>query len=183
MIDVLRPVRNWLRDTRDAVMFERRRRRAQKRLRALRPERIVFVCLGNICRSPFAERWLAATSERALIVESAGFIGPGRPPPPEALSAARRHDIDHSDHRSRVVDPETIGQADVVFVFDRGNEKRLRDAFPRLKDRVIWLGDLDLRWTGRRPIVDPWGKDQRDFDEAFARIARCVDEVDRLIGA
>ena len=66
------------------------------------PSIMLFVCQGNICRSPFAEALLRARlGDRAIAIGSAGMMPqPGRPTPIFGLEAAAAHGIDLSAHRS-----------------------------------------------------------------------------------
>lgn len=171
----------WLRarlvDLRDAVDRARhpgRHRRAREALTQARPTSVLFVCLGNVCRSPYAEAALRMRTS-GVEVESAGFIGPGRPPPDTALEAARTRSLDHGSHRSREITPEMLARAGAVFVFDRFNVARLSSLPVSVGVPVFWLGDLDPVWAGKRAIIDPWGKDSEEFDRTFERIDRCVD--------
>jgi len=143
---------------------------------------LLFVCLGNICRSPYAERVLAQRSKGALRVTSAGFIGPGRPPPEAALEVARARGIEHAEHVSRTLTSEHLDAADVIFVFDRHIARSVRGTEEVKADRVLWLGDFDPQWEGRRAILDPWGKPVEEFERTFERIERCVDEVLQALG-
>lgn len=177
LITKIRRVGAIARDRLDGHLHPRRRAAAQARLRRIRPDSMLFVCLGNICRSPFGERLLADRSTRPLTIGSVGFIGPGRPPPEEALAAARALGIDHSDHRSTTLTAEQLADADVLFFFDRHNRKMLRSVPGARMERAFWLGDFDPRWSGRRAIIDPWGRGDEAFRETFARIERCVDAL------
>lgn len=116
-------------------------------------------------------------SRSDIDVSSAGFIGPGRAPPDTALSVAKSRGIDHSDHRSQTVTPELMASSDVTVVFDRFNVRDVRRSPGARLDRLFWLSDFDPMWTGRRAIIDPWGKGFEEFDETFARIERCVLEM------
>lgn len=150
---------------------------AKRRLGQFDPASVLFVCLGNVCRSPYAEWALRSRCGSALRIESAGFIGPGRAPPDVALEVAAEHGVHHADHRSRVQDPDLLRQMDAIFVFDRLNVARLRRSSGARMDRVFWLGDLDPMWSGKRAIIDPWGKPTEEFEKTFSRIDRCVDEL------
>jgi protein-tyrosine phosphatase len=177
---LVRMVRRLARVSRNAVdsqLYKRRRSRARQRFAELTPSSIVFICLGNICRSPYAERVWAMQCD-GVDVESAGFIGPDRPPPEAALAVARRRGVIHDDHRSKTATPELLESADVLFVFDRSHIRRL-NRMPDLANMapVFFLGDFDTVWTGQRDIPDPWGKAEAEFDRVFARIERCVAQV------
>lgn len=151
-------------------------------------ERVLFLCLGNICRSPFAEHAFREALEsedggsrssrppgRRLRSESAGFIGPGRPSPPEMQEPARGRGVDLSDHRSRVVTREILQAADLVVVMGPRLRRRLRKRFPRSSAPVLLLGDLDPEPIPGRAIRDPYGKAPGVFADVAARIERCVD--------
>ena len=170
-----------LRDAVDRGLHPWRRNRARQRIHATSPQSFLFVCLGNICRSPYAEHVLRARGGPSLGVESAGFIKPGRRPPEEALAVAGARGIEHGGHRSRVLDPALLEAPDAVFVFDRYNARDVRRTPGVRLDRIYWLGDFDPEWAGKRAIADPWGKPREEFERAFARIERCVDEVLRAL--
>jgi protein-tyrosine-phosphatase len=117
--------------------------------------RILFVCAGNLCRSPFAEglaRRLASERGLDLEFESAGEIAyEGSSCPRDALDAARWHGVDLSAHRARRLTPERQAAADeVVPLFDvpdpigRGPDA-YRVTYERLHQRVDALLD---RWGG-----------------------------------
>jgi protein-tyrosine phosphatase len=135
---------------------------------------VLFVCAGNICRSPFAERVWRALAGDAIAVNSAGFIGPDRAPPSEALTAAAARRIEHADHRSKLLTASLVRSSDAVFAFDRSNVRRFRRTHPGYAGELLWLGDFDPVWCGERSIRDPWGRGAPAFAETFARIERCV---------
>ncbi len=168
----------------DRLLHARRRAALLSRLgRGAPPGRILFVCHGNIIRSPFAEHLARARAPSVLDgridFASAGFIGPGRPSPPEALEAARLWGIDLSPHRSRLLSRDEVSRAGLVFVV----EPRQRHAVRRLgcpASRVLLLGDLDPEPVATREIVDPFGRPGAVLLESYRRIVRCVDA---LLGA
>jgi protein-tyrosine-phosphatase len=114
-------------------------------------------------------------------VTSAGFIGPNRPPPPDALLAAERKGVDISAHRSSVFTPRDISSVDLVVVMAAEQARALRRRFRRRASTMLVLGDLDPRIPRTRTIVDPWGQPADVFDASYARISRCVQELARLL--
>ena len=151
------------------------------RARGLR--RVLFVCHGNICRSPYAAasflRRLPPVFRANVQASSAGFIGPGRPSPGEALAVSRRRGIDLSAHMSQLIDARAVRDYDLVVVMDSRQAQDLKTTYPDIGG-VIVLGDLDPQPITRRAIVDPFGRSEQVFDESYARIDRCLDT---LIGA
>ena len=92
---------------------------------------VLFVCLGNICRSPTAEGVFRALSARAgldIQADSAGTGGwhAGEPPHPPAVAAALRRGYDLSDLRARQVTAQDFARFDLILAMDRRNLADLR---------------------------------------------------------
>ena len=94
--------------------------------------RILFVCLGNICRSPTAEGVLRAIAEREfpelkVVVDSAGTANyhVGEPPDRRTVSAARRRGYDLAGLRARQVQAEDFHRYDYILAMDRSNLSEL----------------------------------------------------------
>lgn len=143
-------------------------------------DRILFVCLGNICRSPMAERYARdRLSEARANVEvgSAGFVErEGRQSPEDAIEAAAAHDVDLSDHRSRLLTSEMLAGSDVVFVMDVRNYRDLARSFGPIEAGVFFLGSL-LDRDGHFEIPDPQGRGHEAFVRAYDDVAAAVDEL------
>ena len=97
--------------------------------------RILFVCLGNICRSPTAEgvfRALAAEAGLAVEVDSCGTGGwhAGEPPNPPAVVAARRRGYDLTGLRARQIVAADFTRFDRIVVMDRANLRDVRSLRP-----------------------------------------------------
>lgn len=179
----LERLRDIAREARGAFhrrMHPYRRRRALRILRAIDPpSKILFVCHGNICRSPYAEgavrRDLDPSLRARIECRSAGFIGPDRPSPPAARQVARERSVDLTSHRSRLLEPEVVRSADLVFVMDAEQASAIRRRFRSA--RVLLLGDLDTEPPDRRRIRDPVNHPPAVFRDVYERIDRCVSEV------
>ena len=162
-----------------------RRRRAQTQVRALRRTvvnpRIIFVCQGNICRSPFAEALLRARlGDAPIAVGSAGMMPqPGRPTPASGVEAAAAYGIDLSAHRSAWLSRQTARSTALLIVFDEINRSAVLDRYPDLEMPMILLGDL----TGSGDITDPVDGGPAEFQLAYGRVAAGVAELMSLLQA
>lgn len=158
----------------DRLLHRARRQAARRRVATLRPKRILVLCHGNICRSPFAEAALRSRLDAAQAgVTSAGFILPGRPPPPLALEVAAECGYDLSRHRSRVVTHADVAAADLLLVMTQEQRRDVLSRFGARRDAVLLLGDFDPSAIGLRMIRDPIERPKPVFDDVFARIERC----------
>lgn len=171
----------------DRLLHAHRREATLARLhRGPTPRRILFICHGNIFRSPFAEHLAAARLPPALRgrvdVASAGFVGPGRPSPTEAVEAARLWGIDLAPHRSRRLTAEEASRAGLVVVMDPRQRRGVRRLGCPARNALV-LGDLDPDPVATREIVDPFGRPAIVLLESYRRIARCVDALLRALAA
>jgi len=106
--------------------------------------KILFVCLGNICRSPTAEivfREIVAREapELAIEIDSAGTAAyhVGAPPDTRTRQAALRRGYDMSALRARVVEPQDFGRFDLILAMDRQNLETLHRRAPAVaRDRI-----------------------------------------------
>ena len=189
-----RPLRttilNRLREVRympESVLHARRRAAAESQLNDVKPRNVLFVCHGNICRSPFAAAIFARLAPRALSqsvrVASVGFVGPGRTPPSKALTAGAKYGVDISAHYSALATRESLAAADLVVVMSEEQARSVRIRMVDDSTRVLVLGDLDPNPIERRTILDPWGGPDAAFDASYDRIDRCVRELVRILSA
>ncbi len=158
-----------------------RRRTARRRLReASPPARVLVVCHGNICRSPYAEGALRRRTGGRVGTDSAGFFGPDRSPPPEARQVADERGVDLSDHRSKLVDGRTLARTDLVVVMEPGQARAI--ARDHGVDDALVLGDLDPQPVERRAVRDPVMQPAEVFRDVYGRIDRCLDALVEAAG-
>ena len=134
---------------------------------------IGFVCKGNICRSPFAERLAQIAFGPGKTFISAGLYATGgRRAPEMARRSATRWHIDLSEHRSAVVDPEFLARAEAIFVFDGDNFDALQTQFPEARRKIHYLGVLQDK--GVLFIADPFGKRPEVYAGTYRQIAEIL---------
>lgn len=109
---------------------------------------VLFVCTGNICRSPLAEAiFRARAHERRLDVatSSAGLLFDAKPAEANAVGAADRLGIDLRPHRSRVIDERMINAADVVIGMEQRHVLEVATLVPEAFGWTYTLPDLVQR--------------------------------------
>ncbi len=145
---------------------------------------ILFVCQGNICRSPFAEvalrSRLGAGSDVA--VASSGMLPmPGRPTPGFGLAAAAARGLDLQKHRSRHLGWAEAEAATVIFIFDDINRRAILNRYPDLRTPLLRLGDFAPDAVAS--IDDPYGHSPAVYAETYDVIGAAVKRVAALIEA
>ncbi len=136
---------------------------------------ILFVCLGNICRSPLAEAALREEARRVsldLTIDSAGTGNwhAGEPPDRRAVAVAVRHGVDITGVRARQVTPSDFTRFDHIVALDHQNLADLRDLAPA--DATAELSLLLDHVPGRegQSVADPWFGDAAAFDTTWAEV-------------
>jgi protein-tyrosine phosphatase len=137
--------------------------------------RVLFVCLGNICRSPTAEgvlRVLAAREAPDLMLEvdSAGTAGYhiGEPPDPRTRAAAARRGYDLSTQRARVVEPADFERFDLILAMDRENLRVLRRRAPAgAHERLRLFLEFAPQAADPEDVPDPYYGGPNGFEQVL----------------
>src|ERR1051326_7302510 len=174
--DQLRPIHRKFQDWRVQRRQLRRHQALLQRLAATGgPHKIVFLCYGNICRSPLAAV-LAEQRLRGVDIDSAGFHQQeGRSSPEKIQRIGNSFGVDLSGHLSRRVTPEVLANADLVIAMDKENLNRLRREFPEVLERTILLGLF-----GNPPaltIADPYRADEAITHRICDQVRTSVDSL------
>lgn len=149
------------------------------------PRSVLFVCMGNICRSPTAEGYLRHHLDQAgaldrFTVDSAGTHAyhVGNPPDARATATAAARGIDLTGLRARQVAPGDFRRFDLILAADEDNLRILRANSPGQGAELTLMLSTSPRFGEIREVPDPYygGQDGFDFmcdllDEATARLA------------
>lgn len=141
--------------------------------------RVLFVCLGNICRSPLAEAALRAEAERLGLdteVDSAGTGDwhVGQPPDSRARAAARRHGVDIDHLRARQVEPSDFDRFDHVIALDLANLRDLRRLRPEGAKAELSLLLDHVPGRAGQAVADPYHGGDSHFDVTWADVAEAA---------
>ena len=138
------------------------------------PHRVLFVCLGNICRSPTAEgvlRHLAAKQapHLALEIDSAGTADYhiGAPPDLRSQRAALRRGIDISGLQARQVTQGDFERFDLILAMDRENLRELQTLKPRGSHALVKLFLEYAPELNLRDVPDPYYRDTAAFEQVL----------------
>jgi len=148
------------------------------------PRSILFICKGNICRSPFADRLakkiFAGSLSYPIAVDSAGLdVKTPLPSPPNAVEAAGNFEIDLRNHRSKRFTAEMFGEFDMIVSMETRQYQVLSRSSSNSCAKLFLLPFFEDH--NRRPsgyecynLPDPYGKGLEEFNRCFQRIERCL---------
>ena len=139
---------------------------------------ILFVCFGNIMRSPMAEamfRQSTAGTHIAVNAVSAGLHAiPGGEAHPRALAASREIGLSLVEHRAQLLSPEMVTQADIIFVMDFQNKAEMLALYPEAREKVLMLSAYADGGDRCREIPDPYFGDLEATRRCYALLQTCI---------
>lgn len=145
--------------------------------------KVLFVCTGNICRSPLAEGILKdklRTNHIPAEVDSAGFesFHTGDSPDDRAIKTARKHKIDITEHRARLFTRADFDNFDKIYVMDAwhyDNTMRL-SRNDSDKEKVDFV--MNVLFPGKNiPVPDPWYNGISAFEEVFLQLDKACEII------
>lgn len=145
---------------------------------------VLFVCKGNICRSPLAEAYFRSLVEKDgghITVRSAGLeTTPGKPADTRVKAVALEQRLSLHEHATTQVHMELLDQSDLIVVMEIGQKDRIQRLYPRSKGKVVLLGRFDS--VGSLEIADPYSGTREDFLSCFQQVSRCCDMLAARLG-
>ena len=140
---------------------------------------IFFVCVGNICRSPTAERLLQRYHPE-LKVESAGLgalVGKGADP--TAISVAAEHQLSLEGHCARQISRRLCRNYDLILTMEKRHIERLCEMAPEMRGKVMLFG----HWDNECEIPDPYRKSRETFAAVYTLLERSARQWAQALNA
>ena len=159
---------------------QHQQRLKQKRYFSFPPKRLLFLCHGNIYRSPFAETMWKQLMSKDGHVSSAGFHSDeGRETSAHMQPLLKTLGADLSTHRSKKATKEMIDHADVLCIMDLRNWRSIAKEFPHALPKTVFLGlfsgDEDIE------IKDPHKLESPQARESFEKIKRSLEGLAKVV--
>ncbi|OQX94802.1 hypothetical protein B6I21_08745 [candidate division KSB1 bacterium 4572_119] len=146
---------------------------------------ILFVCSGNLCRSPMAEgllkKKLFKEFGNLVTISSAGTLNlVGRPATPNAISAAKEKGVDITRHQSKSISEENLQKSDIVLVMTEHHKKFIRNHYPQFSESVFLITEFnhENKKDNFVDVPDPIGEGLTYYRKVINQIER---EIDRIL--
>lgn len=144
--------------------------------------KLLFVCIGNICRSPIAEGVMKKLCEQHNLnweIDSAGTSGyhQGEAPHVDSIRICKENGIDISEQKSRPLKRTDFNHFDYIFTLAADVHKSVLDYKPEHSTAEITLF-LDALFPGEnKSVKDPWYGSAADYDDVYEQINDCCKAI------
>lgn len=146
--------------------------------------KVMFICTGNICRSAMAEGIFKKITEGKIEVYSCGTDATtGDMPTYYAIEAAKRYDVDITNHKATNIRNSRIKEMDFILCATQSHKETVIYLYPELKEKVFTIKEYArMDEKGQAPnIQDPWGYDRETYHTCCAEIQKCLCEIKKKI--
>ena len=140
---------------------------------------ILFVCLGNICRSPFAQGLFTTLVDqkghKGVDAESAGLLAlPGNSATFLAQKVSGEYGVDLTGHQAKLVSKKLLTGSDLILVMEKSHKDTLLTDFPMAADKVFLIRHFARFGSRNRGVADPYGLNYDAYRFCFLDIEDAV---------
>lgn len=128
---------------------------------------ILLVCVGNICRSPTAERLLRQALPHKRIGSAGLGALAGQGADASACAVAEAHGLSLAGHVARQLTRELCQQQDLILVMEQAHLDAVCRLVPEARGKVMLFG----KWSGGRDIPDPYRQSREAFEHVYSLLA------------
>ena len=146
---------------------------------------ILFVCTGNLCRSPMAvgllrHRLAQEGLDARHQVSSAGtWAVDGRPASENSVTVMAERGIDIGDHIAHTITAKHVAESDLILVMSREHEQMIKNTWPQYEWKIFRLSEMVGR---RKDVRDPYGGHIKEYRACADTIADYIDRgVERIL--
>lgn len=144
-----------------------------------KPSNILFVCVGNICRSPFAHglftKRINQNGHEGLYAESAGLLAlPGNSATYLAQKVAAEYGVDLAGHKAKPISQKLVDWSDLILVMEKSHKDVLIANFPGATDKSFLIRRFGRFGAQNRGIADPYGLQYDAYRFCFLDIEDAV---------
>ena len=161
--------------------------RSDRRKLRRAPRSLLFVCHGNVMRSPVAAELfrvrLGAASPEFAVTSAGTWTTNGRLADPRAVAEAVKLGISLASHRSQMLTRLMVDRAELICVMDHRNEAEVVARFPGASRKTILLGGVDKKSRLGPSIPDPYTLDADAVSAIYERVATAVDALVAMLKA
>ncbi len=135
---------------------------------------ILFVCTGNICRSPMASALLQAKTDKVSVSSAGLFVPISSAASENAVLAMQERGIDIRGHRSRQLTPAILKEADIVLTMTKSHKEIVCAMLPEAAERVYTLG----AYVGSdEDVPDPFGGDLSLYRKCAENLSDLIERI------
>jgi protein-tyrosine-phosphatase len=146
---------------------------------------VLFVCTGNVCRSPMAAGLLRQRLAREGLADRYRVYSAGvwalndKPASEHAVTVMKERGIDIGDHIAHTITAQDVGEADLILVMSREHERMIKSTWPQYKWKVYRLSEMSGK---RRDIDDPYGGPIEEYRTCADTLSDYIERgLDRIL--
>ena len=134
-------------------------------------EKILVVCVGNICRSPTGERLLRERLPGRQVSSAGVSALVDKPADKVASEVAQQHGLSLEGHSARQLTRELCQDADLILVMEKGHISAVTAIDPGARGKTMLFG----HWQGKSEVPDPYRLSREAYEHVYQLLVRCAD--------